>query len=117
MFPRTNRDIIINCRVSQEEAEVIDARFRQSHSPNKADFMRRMCMQGAIVSFDNAAFTDVKKSIAGVANNVNQVARNVNATGAVHADDISDIQFAVSEIQKKISSLEHLLRGALRGSD
>jgi len=59
---------------------------------NMSAYIRKMCCDGYIVRLD---LTDVKKMVqllSNATNNLNQIAKRVNATGSVYESDIQDIR-------------------------
>jgi hypothetical protein len=96
--PNRSRNILINFFVTEQESEAIYEKMKMLKTDNRGAYLRKMAIDGLIVNIDH---TDIKKQTAEIQKigvNVNQIAKRVNQTGNVYAEDILEIKELVSEI-------------------
>ena len=61
-------------------------------------FARKMIIEGYHITLDLADVREMVSLLGRVGNNVNQIAKHVNETQSVHADDIKSIKLQMDEI-------------------
>ena len=86
------RNIVLRVPVTPEERALIQQKMAQLHTKNFSAYARKMLIDGYIVHMDTS---DIR---AQTAVNVNQIARRINSTGTVYAQDIEDIKGALAKI-------------------
>ena len=59
---------------------------------NKEAFFRKMIFGGYILRLDLADVKEMTRLLSNATNNLNQIAKRVNADGSIFASDIKDIQ-------------------------
>ena len=97
-------------RVSESEEAVIQAKFQLSEMENFSDFIREIVLLGLIVEADSEQLTALEKLLSKISQNVNQIARRVNATGNLYREDIDEIKEGVNEIWQQQASILSLLQ-------
>lgn len=86
------RDKWLKIRISEQEKEVIDTKFRNSGMKNVSDFIKAMIFVGIIVKFSDDDRKQLHRDFSAMSNNINQIARRANATGKVYPEDIAQIK-------------------------
>jgi hypothetical protein len=92
------RTVQIKFRVTEAERGFILEKMKLLNTTNLAAYLRKMAIDGYVI---NADYSDIKKMTAEIQKigvNVNQIARRVNATGNVYAQDIAEVKEALDEI-------------------
>lgn len=92
------RNIVLRVPVTAEERALIEQKMKLLHTDNFSAYARKMLIDGYIINVD---YSDIKAQTAEIQKigvNVNQIAKRVNATGTVYAQDIEDIKGALNEI-------------------
>ncbi len=92
------RTVQIKFRVTEAERDLILGKMKLVPTRNMAAYLRKIAIDGYIIRIDH---TDIKKMTAEIQKigvNVNQIARRVNSTGTVYAQDMEDIKGALAEI-------------------
>ena len=92
------RNIVLRVPVTAEERTLIEQKMKLLHTGNFSAYARKMLIDGYIINVD---YSDIKAQTAEIQKigvNVNQIAKRVNATGTVYAQDIEDIKGALNEI-------------------
>lgn len=102
----------LSFRVNEQEYLFIKEKIRLSKCRNASVFLRKIVLGGGIVNVDTTEFTEMRKLISTVANNINQIAMRVNYQKTIYKEDITEIQRRVDLIwqqQAYILSLLHKL--------
>ena len=92
------RGIILRVPVTAEERTLIEQKMKLLRTRNFSAYARKMLIDGYIVNVDYADIKAQTAEIQKIGVNVNQIARRINATGTVYAQDIEDIKGALAEI-------------------
>lgn len=104
MKDNQKRNKWLKIRISQEEKEAIDKKFRNSGLRTESEFVRTMIFTGLIVHFNEDNMKQIMRDFSSASNNINQIAMRVNRTGNFYADDLTQLK----ENQKKMNT--HLMR-------
>jgi uncharacterized protein (DUF1778 family) len=86
------RSILQNFRVSESERDLIKQKMSAAGINNKEHYFRKMVLDGYILRLDLADIRDMTNLLSNATNNLNQIAKGVNADGSIFASDIKDIQ-------------------------
>jgi len=84
--------------VTAEEQALIQQKMALLHTANFSAYARKMLIDGYIVNVDTSDIRAQTAEIQKIGVNVNQIARRVNSTGTVYAQDMEDIKGALAEI-------------------
>ena len=101
-------------RLTQEEYDAIERKFRNSGLRSRSEFIRAMIFEGYIVHINEDELRKLNQLIYNIANNINQIAVRVNSTSNIYAEDIAEIKEGQDKIwqqlkffQSKFLSLTH----------
>jgi hypothetical protein len=86
------RDTAVLLRVSEEELEQIRERMAVYGTTNMSAFIRKMAIDGYVVKLDLPELKEMTRLLSSYSNNLNQIARRVNATGNVYSSDLEEIR-------------------------
>ena len=86
------RDTAILLRMSEEELEQIRERMAVYGTTNMSAFIRKMAIDGYVVKLDLPELKEMTRLLSSYSNNLNQIARRVNATGNVYSCDLEEIR-------------------------
>ena len=92
------RKIVQRVPVTQEERELIEQKMVLLHTKNFSAYARKMLVDGYIVNMDTTDIRAQTAEIQKIGVNVNQIARRINSTGTVYAQDLEDIKGALAQI-------------------
>ena len=95
----------LKVRVIQEEKDAIDKKFHNSRFRSESEFIRVMILTGVIVHFDKEQMKQLIIDSSSASNNINQIARRVNSTGNIYADDLAEIKEQQSQILHQLLKL------------
>ena len=92
------RGVPVQIYLTANEKALIDQKMKLLHTRNFSAYARKMLIDGYIVNVDYADIKAQTAEIQKIGVNVNQIAKRINATGTVYAQDIEDIKGALAEI-------------------
>ena len=81
------RNIVLRVPVTAEERAMIDHKLQ-----------RKMLIDGYVIRLDYSDVKAMTAELQKIGTNINQIAKRVNATGTLYAQDIEDIKGAMAEI-------------------
>ncbi len=79
-------------RVSKKELEIISERMKLTGIKNREAFLRKMALDGYILSINLSDLQKMIGLLGNAANNLNQIAKRVNISQSIYKDDIKDLQ-------------------------
>ena len=103
--PERKRSNQLKIWVSPEEQEMIRQKMAEFGTANMGAFVRKMVIDGYIIKLELPELREIARHISYLDNNINQMARKVNAGGTVYKEDVDEIQAqfdTVCKLQRKI---------------
>lgn len=110
MEKNDRRNIVIRFKVSQDEYEFIKKKAELSGAKNLSCYLRKMVITGMVINYNDETLNNLKKEIAILGKNVNQIAVRVNKTNQIYSDDIDEIKEKVDEMWQSLISIQSTLR-------
>jgi hypothetical protein len=92
------RNKSINFRVSQDEYDMIKRRQGQTHIKNLRHYLLKQAIDGRVIHVELDSVKECNILLGNISNNINQIARRVNATGSIYAAELEDIKRRQDEI-------------------
>ena len=105
MKPDSGRTIPLYFKVSPEEKARIDEKMEQLGIHNRRAYLRKMAVDGYAVRVDMADFKALVSLLRICSNNLNQIAKRVNSTGNLYAEDVADLQIRYGELWNAVSTI------------
>lgn len=99
------RKHMINFYVDDDELAAIRLKMSKMNMTNQSLYMRKMALEGRIIKVDYSVFNDIASSISGVARNINQIAKRINATDNIYAEDMQQIEQTQENIWKLLKKI------------
>lgn len=106
---KRKREIVLRFRVTPEERGMIEEKMAQLGTDNMAAYLRKMAIDGYIVKLDLPELRDMVSLLRRSSNNLNQIAKRVNETSRIYAEDIE----CLLENQEKLWSMAKEILGRL----
>jgi ABC-type lipoprotein export system ATPase subunit len=89
---KDNRERALQVRLSQEEFDAIERKFKNSGMKSKSAFVRAMIFEEHLVYFNENELREIHRLMNNAAFNINQIARRANSTNNVHKSDLDEIK-------------------------
>ena len=85
------RNVQVKFWVTPEERSLRDQKMRQFGTQNMGAYLRKMAMDGYVVKLDLPELGAMISLLRHTSNNINQMARRMNASGRAYDTDMEDI--------------------------
>ncbi len=92
------RNVQIIIRVTEEERTLIEEKMKQIPTLNLSAYARKMLIDGYIVTLDLQEVKGHTAQLQKIGVNVNQIAKRINETGQIYADDMDEIKRVMEEV-------------------
>lgn len=104
-----SRNVPLQIYVTREEKDMILERMKKAKQRDFSTFARRMLLNGLIVTPNWEELKEIHRKLAGVSNNVNQIARIANSTRSIYKSGIDELMNQVGEIRSMMLELIRLM--------
>lgn len=92
------RNVQIIIRVTEEERSLIEEKMRQIPTLNLSAYARKILIDGYIITLDLQEVKGHTAQLQKIGVNINQIAKRINETGRIYADDMNEIKCAMEEV-------------------
>ena len=96
------RNIVLRVPVTAEERAMIERKMQQMGTGCFSVYARKMLIDGYVIRLDYSDVKAMTAELQKIGTNINQIARRVNATGTLYAQDMEDIKGAMAEIKREV---------------
>ena len=92
------RNVQIIIRVTEEERALIEEKMQQIPTLNLSAYARKMLIDGYIITLDLQEVKGHTAQLQKIGVNVNQIAKRINETGRIYADDMDEMKCVMEEV-------------------
>jgi len=92
------RNVQIIIRVTEEERALIEEKMQQIPTLNLSAYARKILIDGYIITLDLQEVKGHTAQLQKIGVNINQIAKRINETGRIHADDMDEIKRVMEEV-------------------
>ena len=103
--PNRNRSRQVKFWVSAEEYELLQKKMKAAGGVNQGAYIRKMILDGYIVNLDIPELKEIIRLLSITSNNVNQMARRLNAEGSIYQQDIAEVEAQLEQNYKMLRRL------------
>ena len=103
--PNRNRSRQVKFWVSDEEYALLQKKMKAAGGVNQGAYIRKMILDGYIVNLDIPELKEIIRLLSITSNNVNQMARRLNADGSIYKEELEEINTKLDEIYKLLRRL------------
>ena len=97
------RNRYMQIRLTEEEYNAIEHKFKNSGMRSRSDFIRAMIFEGYLVKFNENELKAIRRLVSIISANVNQIAIRVNTTGNLYAADTAEIKDGINQIWQSLN--------------
>ena len=97
---KRTRTVQIKFWATPEEKELIEKKMALTDIVHLGAYLRKMAIDGYVVNLQIPELKDILRYQRYANNNINQIAKKVNATGNIYAEDVEEIRQRVDEALK-----------------
>lgn len=103
---------MLSVPVTAEERALIEKKMQQMGTRCFSTYARKMLIDGYVIKIDYSDIKAMTAELQKIGTNINQIARRVNATGTIYAQDIEDIKGVLNEIWLSQRSIDYIICAA-----
>ena len=110
---RRKRNVKLEFWVTPDEKAQIEQKMSELGTENLSAYLRKMAIDGRIILLDMAEIKTLVSLLRRTSANVNQIAKQANASGHVYDNDLAEIQrrlgdvwLAANDILSKLANIE-----------
>lgn len=92
------RNVQIIILVTEEERALIEEKMQQIPTLNLSAYARKMLIDGYIITLDLQEVKGHTAQLQKIGVNVNQIAKRINETGRIYADDMDEMKRVMEEV-------------------
>lgn len=102
---KEKRLTILNFKANDSEVEVIRKKMESIGTANMSAYLRAMALNGYIMRLDLPQIREMIRLLSNMTNNLNQIAKRVNAHGQIYETEIEEIQQKQTELWEMMNQL------------
>ena len=103
--PNRSRSRQMKFWVNEEEYELLQKKMEAAGGVNQGAYIRKMILDGYIVNLDIPELKEIIRLLSITSNNVNQMARRLNAEGSIYQQDIGEVEAQLEQNCKMLRKL------------
>ena len=100
--PNRSRSRQVKFWVNEEEYELLQKKMEAAGGVNQGAYIRKMILDGYIVNLDIPELKEIIRLLSITSNNVNQMARKMNAEGSIYKEDVEEINTKLEQVYKML---------------
>ena len=105
------RKVQLHFMVTEKELSLIQKKMEQMGTRNLGAYLRKMALDGYVVRLDLTDVGEMVTLLRNTTNNLNQIARRVNESGNLYAEDVEDLLRKYDRIWDRAGKLLAALSG------
>ncbi len=112
-MPKRERKIPIQIYLSEDEDYILSQKQKASGMKSKSSFLRHLILYGYVYDIDYSELREYNSALAKIGNNLNQIAKRMNATGNVYEADVKEVKELMNQvwhIQKSMLSKQPYIK-------
>ena len=86
------RETAVLVRMSESELAQIRERMESYGTTNMSAYIRKMAIDGYMVKLEVPELKEMTRLLSSYSNNLNQIAKRINATGNIYSTDFDEIR-------------------------
>lgn len=100
---KTKRDIFLKIRVTEEELEAFQRKYKNSGMRTFSGFVRAMLLDGYIVHFNEDELHEIYRLATSISNNINQIIVQVSRNDNSFDSDFAEIKEKMAQIWQPLN--------------
>jgi len=98
------RPVQIKFFVSEYEKELIDKKMKLFGIRNMSAYLRKIAIDGRLIKVETSGLDELCRQVSGVSKNINQIAKRINSTNDIYADDVIAMKQELEKIWQLLKS-------------
>ena len=84
--------------LNDDEQYILEQKVKASGMKSKSAFLRRQILYGFIYDIDYSELREYSAALGKIGNNLNQIAKRMNATGNVYKADVEEVKKLMKQV-------------------
>ena len=84
--------------LSDDEQYILEQKVKISGMKSKSAFLRRQILYGFVYDLDYSELREYNAALGKIGNNLNQIAKRMNATGNVYKADVEEVKKLMKQV-------------------
>ena len=85
-------------RLSDDELYILEQKCKASSMKDKSSFLRHLILYSYVYDIDYSELREYNAALAKIGNNLNQIAKRMNATGNVYEADVKEVKELMKQV-------------------
>ena len=99
---RQNR---LTLRLSDNELYILEQKCKASNMKDKSSFLRHLILYGYVYDVDYSELREYNSALARIGNNLNQIAKRMNATENIYKSDVNEVKELMKQVWRTHESM------------
>lgn len=91
--------------LNNDEQYILEQKFKISGMKSKSSFIRHLILYGYVYDVDYEHLREYNTILARIDNNLNQIAKRMNATGNVYEADVKEVKELMKQVWQSQKSM------------
>lgn len=91
--------------LSDDEQYILDQKWKASGMKSKSAFIRHLILYGYVYDVNYEHLREYNTTLARIGNNLNQIAKRMNATGNVYKADVNEVKELMKQVWQSQKSM------------
>ena len=91
--------------LNNDEQYILEQKFKISGMKSKSSFIRHLILYGYVYDVDYEHLQEYNTILARIGNNLNQIAKRMNATGNVYEADVKEVKELMKQVWQSQKSM------------
>ena len=85
-------------RLSDDELYILEQKCKASSMKDKSSFLRHLILYSYVYDIDYSELQEYNSALAKIVNNLNQIAKRMNATGNIYEADVKEVKELMKQV-------------------
>ena len=91
--------------LDDDEQYILDEKFKRSGMKSKSAFLRKLILYGYVYDVNYERLWEYNTILSRIRNNINQIAKRMNATGKVYEVDVKEVKELMKQVWQSQKSM------------
>lgn len=91
--------------LNDDERYILEQKWKASNMKSKSSFIRHLILYGYVYDVNYEHLREYNTNLAQIGNNLNQIAKRMNATGNVYAADVREVKELMKQVWQSQKSM------------
>lgn len=91
--------------LNDNEQYILEQKWKASNMKSKSSFIRHLILYGYVYDVNYEHLREYNTNLARIGNNLNQIAKRMNATGNVYATEVKEVKELMKQVWQSQKSM------------